>query len=220
VNRLRELAAQSAEQESRRDAAAAAARTKQEHRQVIAQSALHLAREWFDPITEALEAIPAVKRTESGNELQFHFEKGLLVFEKPQEFQPISELPFDLVAGGSIRVEMPAVTDRWAGRSHNLWYCDAQNEGEYFWFETAFHSMTKRWRLEPYSRSPHERDTHLALQRVTHSEQVARQFRPLVGAELEAFVENWLERFAQAAEGALPRPLVMPEGSPAGTWRN
>ena len=46
--------------------------------------------------------------------------------------------PFDLVSYSSIYVQIPA--DKWGyeGRSHALWYCDAQEDGLFRWYETAF----------------------------------------------------------------------------------
>ncbi|WP_228002371.1 serine/threonine-protein kinase [Nocardia australiensis] len=226
LNQLRELAGESAERKARKDAKAAEAKTKKERRQILSESAAYLIAEWMDPIVEALESIPGVKKTSSMGELNFSFEQALLTFKKPAEVKANDELPFDVVSVGALTVEMPSVTDRWAGRSHSLWYCDAQQPGEYYWYETAFHSMSfgggyaKRYRLEPYSRDPQDRDTLLALQRVMHTEQVAVSFTALVGQEVEDFVERWLRRFAQAAEGRLSQPMQLPEGSPAGSWRN
>ncbi|WP_280408237.1 serine/threonine-protein kinase [Nocardia brasiliensis] len=219
VAKLRDLAGKSAEKRAQADAAAAVAKTQKEQRQVLAQSSLYLVHEWLDPIAEALEAIPDVRKVDNGSELQFSFESALLKFEKPQEIEPIENLPFDVVCVGALSVEMTSIRTRWAGRSHSLWYCDAQQEGEYLWFETAFHRMRSSMRLEPYSRKPREQEAQLAIAPVMHTEQVAVPFAPIAGTSVGGFVERWLNWFARAAEETLPQPGMLPEGSPVGSWR-
>jgi eukaryotic-like serine/threonine-protein kinase len=45
---------------------------------------------------------------------------------------------FDLIAFSELDLRMPADQYGYEGRSHSLWYCDAQEAGRYQWFETAF----------------------------------------------------------------------------------
>ena len=47
-------------------------------------------------------------------------------------------LPFEVVAHTKISVSRPADRSGYRGRSHSLWYCDAQEQGVFRWFETAF----------------------------------------------------------------------------------
>ncbi|MEU4841724.1 serine/threonine-protein kinase [Nocardia testacea] len=224
MSKIRELAGQSAERKSQEDAAAAAARTKQQQRKVLAQSALHLVQEWWDPIDEALGSIPDIERTDNGKTVRLSFEAARLTFERPQERPPTEGLPFDVVCAGTLCVEMQWLHNRWAGREHSLWYCDAQVEGDYLWYETAFHSMWSGQqsapRIEPFSLRPDHRDAQLALARVIHTEQVAVPFIPLAGAAVDQFVERWLGWFARAADESLTAPGMLPEGDTVGTWRN
>jgi hypothetical protein len=44
----------------------------------------------------------------------------------------------EVVAHGGLGVTIPANSHGYGGRSHSLWYCDAQEAGRFQWFETAF----------------------------------------------------------------------------------
>ena len=68
-------------------------------------------------------------------------------------------LPFEVVAYSVISVSAPENRYRYGGRSHSLWYCDAQVEGVFRWFETAFMIsplLPKRSRLMPFALNPTE----------------------------------------------------------------
>lgn len=220
MNNLYQLAGEASERKAAADAAASAAQTKRDQRRMLAESALMMTPELFDPIVEALSAIPGMRVQTNSSGKEFSFESAKLVIEAPLAVNANPALPFDVVCAGSISVEMTGMRDRWAGRSHSIWYCDAQNEGEYYWYETGFHNLRSSFRLEPYSRATDGRDTEMALQRVMHTEQVAVGFTTLVGEAVERFAERWIEQFAQAARDQLQRPMVMPEGTVQGTWRN
>ncbi|NKV19180.1 protein kinase [Rhodococcus hoagii] len=220
MSSLYQLAGEASERKAAADAAASAAQTKRDQRRMLAESALMMAPELFDPIVEALSAIPGMRVQTNSRAKEFSFESANLVIEAPIAVDANPAIPFDVVCTGRISVEMTGVRDRWAGRSHSIWYCDAQNEGEYYWYETAFHNLRANSRLEPYSRAASGRDTEMALQRVMHTEQVAVGFTALVGEAVDEFVERWIDRFAQAARDQLPRPMVLPEGTVQGTWRN
>ena len=55
-------------------------------------------------------------------------------------------IPFDVVASSALGIHIPQDRYGYEGRSHSLWFCDAQRLGEYAWFETAkrWHSRRKR----------------------------------------------------------------------------
>ena len=116
-------------------------------------------------------------------------------------------LPFEVIAYTDISVDMPKVREllgRYAGRSHSLWYCDAQKAGAFRWYETAF----KFWggsseRLEPFALTPDDRNAQLALSNVLHTHQVAWPLTPIDQGEEENFTERWIGWFAEAARGQL-----------------
>ena len=128
-------------------------------------------------------------------------------------------LPFEVVACSSIILRINPSRHGYEGRSHSLWYCDAQEPGVFRWFETAF----MRWgtygvSMAPFSVPPTERDVALALTAV-HTYQVAWPFTPIDQGDERDYIERWLGWFAEAAQGLLRRPSIMPERDTGGTWR-
>lgn len=129
--------------------------------------------------------------------------------------------PFEVVAHSKIILSAPR--DRWGyeGRSHSLWYCDAQEEGVLRWYESAFMItplIARRGTLDPFALEPGE-EAYGALSPVMTEYQVAWPFTPIdQGCEGE-FIERWINWFADAAEGKLRHPTHMPERDPKGSWR-
>ena len=128
--------------------------------------------------------------------------------------------PFQVVAYSSVAVQIKPDRHRFEGRSHSLWYCDAQEAGVFRWYETAFMRAFGRYKVGevPFSMSPGERDVALALSAL-HSVQVAWPFTPIDQGDEENFIERWIGWFAEAARGLLRHPSNMPERDPSGTWR-
>ena len=129
-------------------------------------------------------------------------------------------LPFEVVAYSSITLRSNPFQHGYEGRSHSLWYCDAQDAGVFRWFETAFMSAFGAYEvtMAPFSLSPRERDVALALTGV-HTYQVAWPFTPIDQGDERDCIERWIGWFAEAAEGLLRRPSIMPERNTEGTWR-
>ena len=130
-------------------------------------------------------------------------------------------LPFEVVVSSSIVLRIERDRFGYAGRSHSLWYCDAEHEGVFRWYETAFMInpvVPKRSSLDPFALSP-SLDAALALSRGMHSFQVAWPFNPIDQGNEAEFIERWIGWFADAAQGQLSRPRQMPERAPGGTWR-
>ncbi len=143
--------------------------------------------------------------------------------------------PLDVMGYSSIDLRLLRVNDGYAGRSHSLWFCDAQEMGEFRWFETAFvdnpfannrpgiypsvQSIAARNQVEPFSMGP-DQNAYAALSPVGGlSYQVAWPFTPIDKGDEEEFIERWMDWFAEAALGELRRPSARPERDPAGTWR-
>ena len=132
----------------------------------------------------------------------------------------LSQPPFDIIAHAAIGVLVPRHRD-YEGRAHSLWYCDAQSEGEYRWFETAFMRSAfsdAQTTVRPYDMDP-SHEAFQALAPIVDVVQCAWPFTAIDRGELVAFVERWLEWFGQAATGQLQAPSIMPERNPAGSWR-
>jgi hypothetical protein len=135
--------------------------------------------------------------------------------------QPLPERepvwPFDVIAYAKVGVALPPNRAGWEGRSHSLWYCDAQREGEYGWFETAFMTMGGGRLQEPFALPPSEAQG--ALSAGITVTQVAWPFTELVPRETDEFVDRWIGWFGAAVKGELFQPSSLPERNPAGSWR-
>ena len=130
---------------------------------------------------------------------------------------------FEVITYTHITVAIPPSGLGWAGRSHSLWFCDAQQPGVFRWYETAFmiipFGRTNRRGLVPFDMVPGDPNAIQALAPVTHTHQVAWPFTPIDQGDEESFIERWIGWFAEAANGQLRRPSTMPESNPQGSWR-
>lgn len=127
----------------------------------------------------------------------------------------------DVIAFAAIGVLIPGDRYGYTGRTHSLFYCDAQEEGVYRWYETAFMVnpvMPQRTERDPFALSPGEL-AGKALSPVLAESQVAWPFTPIDQGDEAEFIERWLDWFAHAAAGDLRHPSSMPERPPRGTWR-
>lgn len=130
-------------------------------------------------------------------------------------------MPFEVVAHTTIRLAIPRDRHGFGGRSHSLWYCDAQKHGVFRWVETAFFGWGQEDvnGFKPFSLPPGNQNARFPLNGVLHTVQVARAFVAIDQGEEEAFFERWLEWFALAAQGLLRGSSSMPETPPQGSWR-
>ncbi|WP_298462673.1 serine/threonine-protein kinase [uncultured Cellulomonas sp.] len=128
---------------------------------------------------------------------------------------------FDIVAFATVSVLISTDAYGHDGRSHSLYYCDAQREGSYAWYETAFmHSplVHQRSSQDPFALPPGQ-EAAKALSPGIAGYQVAWPFTELVIGELEEFIDRWVGWFAAGVQGKLAHPSTMPERSTEGTWR-
>ncbi|MEU3342785.1 serine/threonine-protein kinase [Streptomyces sp. NPDC006668] len=129
--------------------------------------------------------------------------------------------PFDVIASATLSLKVPADRYGYEGRSHSLWYADAQAEGQYQWFETAFMNSALRavaGTMEPFALDPHH-ESRAAVGPGMNMHQVAWPFTPLVLGDLDELINRWAAWLAQAADGGLAHPGHMPERDPQGSWR-
>ena len=129
--------------------------------------------------------------------------------------------PFEVVACSEVNLRIPRSRTEYEGRSHSLWFCDAQVEGEFAWFETAFMvspMIPQRGVQDPFALSPGE-EAGKAVWLGMAERQVAWPFTRLVVGDLEEFIDRWASWLAQAANGQLGRPSTMPERRADGSWR-
>ena len=142
-----------------------------------------------------------------------------LTDQPPDDTHP---LPFEVFVHSTIALRVKPDRDGYEGRSHSLWFCDAQETGEFRWYETAFMVSPavprKDMRIAPFALEP-GRKACIALSPGIAHDQVAWPFTPIDRGEEEKLIERWIEWFAIAALGQLRHPTEMPEREVKGSWR-
>ena len=218
------------------NAAAVAKKAKISQQQLIAQDKLEQQRQlreaanrsltriakFFD--SKVVENAPMSERSGPQPTWSWKLIEAKLSIEpsQPVELHPDGwSMLFDVVAYSSIVLRTPPQST-YAGRSHSLWYCDAQEPGIFRWFQTSFfmsnpvtehHSALVPFALEP------KRDACLALSNVKHTYQPAWPFVAVDQESEDEFIEQWIQWFAAAAQGQLRHPDRLPEQNPNGSWR-
>ena len=121
---------------------------------------------------------------------------------------------FDVIAHARIAVSIAKLDDDGEitdtaidGRVHCLWYCDAETDGDYAWYETAF-IPSKATFDAPYYPHPDAPapgpETGKALSQFSISDyRLAWPFQRLDGAGRIEAVDRWLRWFAEAIKGQL-----------------
>jgi serine/threonine-protein kinase len=128
---------------------------------------------------------------------------------------------FDVIAHASMSLTIPRDRYGYEGRSHSLWYCDAQEADRYQWFETAFMFspfLARTGRQDPFTLDPGT-ESAKALWTGMAEWQAAWPFTPLNANTIDEFIERWVDWFALAAQGQLQHPSTMPERPPQNSWR-
>ena len=129
-------------------------------------------------------------------------------------------LPFPVIAHSTIGITIPVDSRGYTGRSHSLWYCDAQEPGVFRWYETAFWEPHSGFgRVVPFALAPEGSGAVEALSFGMATREVALPFTAIDQGEEEEFIKRWLNRFGRAALGQLQYPSQIPEISPRGSWR-
>lgn len=129
---------------------------------------------------------------------------------------------FEVIAFSELNLHMSEDRHGYEGRSHSLWYCDAQEAGRCQWFETAFMIPGLRLamtRQEPFGLKPGEDAAGAVAAAWPDRAQIAWPFTPLNVGELDDFISRWTEWFADASEGKLARPGSLPERPVKESWR-
>ncbi len=134
----------------------------------------------------------------------------------------VHTLPFDVIVHSTVVLRVEPDSDGYEGRSHALWFCDAQEAGVFRWYETAFMVnptvSRKDMSMVPFSLEPGRKACDALSSGIAH-DQVAWPFTPIDRGEEESFIERWIEWFAKAALEQLRKPTEMPERDVKGSWR-
>ncbi|MFE2412369.1 serine/threonine-protein kinase [Kitasatospora sp. NPDC059408] len=154
-----------------------------------------------------------------GAELTFDQADGML----PQSWTGGGSARFDVIAHTSITLSVPPSRSGYQGRSHSLWFCDAQTAEQYGWFETAFRESSFGGQRQPRPTAPFalppDADARAAMNSGMHATQLAWPFTRLEPADLDDFISRWADWLARAADGQLAFPPSMPERHTQGSHR-
>jgi hypothetical protein len=157
--------------------------------------------------------------------------------ERSLEWNSRIDAPFEIIAYSHIELTHPPTSQRYIGRSHSLWFCDAEVKGTYRWYELAFEETkpdnVPDWMWE---RANHRQDSAgicfprrlepdsplavAAFGRHPNGINVVWPFTSLAEGALEDFVDRWITWFARAAKGQRLRKPTIPERNAGRTWRS
>lgn len=212
VGQLQEANERVVQNKAREDATASEQQTKEEARaELFAAAGQTLARIVGDLRARIVTAAPATQE-KRGELLALELGDASLTVASVQS-QPEGVLltnhfrgGFDVIASSSIRVQKPRDRYDHDGGEHSLWYCDAEQEGSYRWYELGFSFsgfVARRSVTNPFSLPPGERDAQLALSMTMHT--IDLFWPPLAfdQGDEEQFIERWAEWFAAASTGNL-----------------
>ncbi|MBI4295300.1 MAG: serine/threonine protein kinase [Chloroflexi bacterium] len=220
--RLQEVNKAVVQRQGEEAAKSSAEQSREETRGELSRAAQQSLERIVEALQErVLEAAPAtnVSRT---RELVFRLGDGALIVDPVQMAPPEClaafdyEPPFDVIAYSAIAARRSRNRHGYEGRAHSLWFCDAQDEGVYRWYELAFMvrpSIPERFTLDPFALPPTAEHAGRALTPVLDIRQLAWQPLPFDQGNEEQFIERWLTWFAAAADGTLSHPSTMPENS-------
>jgi len=205
------------EERARDHAAVSAARSQAEKDAELFDAAVAVLKMVREQLAERIRAAAPL----AGADYPFRLGQASLFFDLPGHCESKGFTPFHVVACSQIRITVPTTRHDYEGRAHSLWYCDAQSEDVFRWFETAFmNGLTgpQASVMAPFALQP-ESQANLALSPGMNPWAVAWPFSPIDQGEGEDFLRRWIDWFAAAAEGKLIYPSRMPERNPQGSWR-
>lgn len=202
-------------------------RSEGERRQALAEAAAQGFSRIADALSEALVQAAPSASTSVGlapgwtlqlNRAELRLSPPVSIREHP--WGAWAPPAFEVVAHGQLSLRIPR-NRGYEGRSHSLWYCDAQEAGRFQWFETAFMYsplLAVTSPMAPFALDPGE-DAANALGSGMNQHQVAWPFMVVTIGDLDEFISRWAGWFADAAQGRLNHPSTMPERQPQGSWR-
>lgn len=218
----REVVARRAEDDRQASEQATEAERREDLFAAAATSLSLISEQLLTAITGVLST--ATVHRENAGGWTIHLSGAELALTGPQEIPEAaagSPQPFDVIAAATITVKTTVARRGYEGRSHSLWYADAQVAEQYRWFETAFMANPFSGSVsstDPFALDPQQ--GRAAIARGIGTRQAAWPFTPLVIGELDEFIDRWARWLADAATGRLEHPSQMPERNPEGSWRS
>jgi serine/threonine-protein kinase len=224
--RLQEANREEVSRRADSDRLASAAQTLEEQRRELAESAEKSLTRIGDALRDAiLAAAPATTHETGSRGWSLRLNRATLTLSSPSRTSPNPwqwEPPaFDVVSHAELNLRIPEDQYQYEGRSHSLWFCDAQAPGEFAWYETAFMVspfIARQGRQDPFALPPGE-ESAKAVWAGMAEYQLAWPFTRLDLGALDEFIDRWAGWFADAANGRLTHPSTMPERQTQGSWR-
>ena len=205
-----------------------AAKSEAERRQELAKDGNRSLLRVVDLLSDRIFSnAPASEQPDSRQGLSWKLNEATLSLGQiqPVSYQDDDDVigpPFDIISFTYINLSVDPAQRGYKGRSHSLWYCDAQETGVFRWYETAFminpFNLVGQSNFVPFALDP-GREAYGALVPGVGHHQVAWPFTAIDQGSEDDFVEQWIGRFAEAAQGLLLRPNRLPEQSCQGSWR-
>lgn len=209
-------AAQSAviQARSAEHAAAEAARTEYERRQVLFESCQISYGALMEALVEFItDGAPATESLRpQGGGVTLLLGSARITMSGVYEFAGSDRSSFDVIGHGQVVLENH---DRSRSRSHALYFADFGAPGAYSWFEMGFIQAAFGTGAD-FDHEPRALPPGQGLDALDTSSyglvQLGYGVVPLEAGDPDRFVDFWAERFGQAAAGRFPRIFQLPDG--------
>jgi eukaryotic-like serine/threonine-protein kinase len=204
---------------------ASAAENRERERAQLHESAVALFEPIVGEIIDALEAHAGLATVSLGAQEKLFIaalEGARIGLDRPEpspQTRPFAG-PFTVISESVITVTMERMIQNYRGRSHSLWFCDAEEENQFAWYEVAFMEwggQVSRPPIEPYALSAWEVPP-VAFGNVMGTMRIDWLDEIDLG-DLNDFVGRWLGWFAEAAAETLRRPQVAENPERRRSWR-
>ena len=228
--RLREVNKAAVLERAKQDASISAVKSELEHRNQLAKDANKSLESILGTLKDQLvrELSQGILRESAFNSWQFSLNQITLSCSGFQTVaaavlnSPGFPAPFEVIGFSAIVLQIPADQHGYGGRSHSLWFCDAENKDIFRWYETAFMFFAlsgKQGSKDPFALEPDAKAGRTLAPIYGTEFQIAWPFTPIDQGETNDFIERWMGWFADAYEGKLRHPRSMPERDPSNSWR-
>jgi serine/threonine protein kinase len=198
---------------------------RQATRQRLHEAATMLFAPLANDLLEALQdnapsvAIATTGPTTGGKMLVATLREARLEVDRPQPSLSTRTKPFNVISESKIAITSQTNVRGYRGRSHSLWYCDPFVESEYGWYEVAFmsHAFGEQPDVVPFALSTDQ--ARMAFEPVMGTIQIAWPLQQIDRSDPAEFLGRWLGWYAQAVDGKLQQPMMLPERNVNQQWR-
>jgi serine/threonine-protein kinase len=217
AKKLAEVAARISQEQAEREAEIAAQKAKLASRKAMAEAARgslrFIAETLFGQIAASINAAaPVPQGTPKNPTFEIKLGSGTLTMTVGH-FPEVLPAAFgtsnwDVLCGDFIVVQQRARADYL--RSASLWYVDRTRTGSFEWIEVSYYNPTLSTSNQPCYLPP-GRDADFAVAPLAHTWNIAHPPMTIDGPGMERFIERWSTFLAEAAEGKLQYPSMLPE---------